>query len=168
MIRDEKSASRLIDFAKEYLVIKEAKCYRHCQKQTRFVSLLQEGSSLVGGYVCPDNYVSRVVYFADEPDAEWFEQFLERQVGNKRLRSKDIRYATRHGWELGGNGEKEIALVAPVTKSLKQYYWTFYPKNDEEKKDGTFLCPEEEGGCGSLFTKSISDGTKLCPKCRSS
>ena len=166
-MQSEKSGGRLLDFVKQYLIVKETKCYRHCQRQTRFVSLFQKGSALVGGYACPDNYVSRVVYFADEPDAKWFEQFLERQVGSERLRSRDIRYATRHGWELGGNAEKEIARVAPSTQSVKQYYWTFYPKSEEDEKLGTFLCPKEEGGCGSLFTKQISDGEKLCPKCRS-
>lgn len=165
-MQNEKPTDQLLDFVKQYLVVKEARCYRHCQRETRFISLYQEGLAIVGGYACPDNYVSRVVYFADAPDAGWFKEFLERQVGSQRLRAWDIRYATRHGWELGGNAEKEIALVAPKTRTIIQYYWTFYPHSDEDKKFGTFLCAKEEGGCGSLFTKQVSDGSRLCPKCR--
>lgn len=154
-----------LDFVKEYLVVKDAKCYRHCENETRFVSLFQKASSLVGGYACPGNYVSRVVYFAEEPDSKWFEQFLQEQVG-KRVRKRDIRYATRHGWELGSNAEKEISFIAPKTGSVKQFYWTFYPSSDEEVQSGTFLCPKEEGGCGLLFTKLVSDSSRQCPRCR--
>ncbi|HZW57303.1 MAG TPA: hypothetical protein VFF30_13525 [Nitrososphaerales archaeon] len=169
-----------VDFAREFLIVPNAKCSRHCSRPTRFVPILEKNDQnnsaiLIGAYACPDNYVTRVVYFADRPDQEWFERFLREQVGDL-LRSRDIRYATRHGWELGRDAEEKIGLIAPAhlpeagkATGVTQFYWTFYPQSDEEKKRGTFLCSKEDGGCGRrLFVKEISDEkSKLCSQCES-
>ena len=32
-------------------------------------------------------------------------------------------------------------------KGLRQVYWTFYARSDEDKKSGTFLCSSKDGGC---------------------
>lgn len=157
----------MMDFVNKYLLEKDPKCYRHCQMPTKLVPLSQSESSLVGAYVCPQSYVSRVVYFADNPNPKWFEEFLTNQLGIVRVKSKDIRKATRHGWELGGKAEEEITQVSKTGK-LVQYYWTFYPKTDEEKQTGTYLCSKENGGCGRLYTKSNTDSSKLCQNCRGS
>lgn len=98
-----------------------------------------------------------------EPNPTWFEKFLVEQVGD-RLRKKDIRVATRHGWELGGRAEDEIKEIS-ISSSIREYYWTFYARSDDDKKYGTFLCQKKEGGCGKLFTKFISDDSRLCPAC---
>ena len=159
----EADATGLLGFVEDYLIDGTAKCYRHCQRPARFAPTYKVGSNaLVGAYVCPDNYVTRVVYFADHPDEKWFEKFLKEQVGLNLLRTRDIRVATRHGWELGGNAEKEIARVAGPEKNLKEYYWTFYARSDDDKKNGTFLC----SNCGRLFADSISYNGKLCAQCR--
>jgi hypothetical protein len=147
------------DFVNRYLVVNDAKCYRHCQEPAKFVSIFMGDASVVGAYVCPSNYISRVVYFSNHPDREWFEKFLSGQVGSM-LRPRDLRVATRHGWELGGNAEAEILGISD-TGDLKEYYWTFYPKTEEEKTTGAFIC----SNCGSLFVKSFSDESTLCPKC---
>lgn len=159
--------STLMDFVNDFLIANDAKCYRHCQAPTKFVPISRSDSSLVGAYVCPQSYVSRVVYFADNPDAKWFERFLTDQLGTSRAKTKDIRKATRHGWELGGGAEEKIRNVSENGR-LVQYYWTFYPKSDEEKQNGTFLCSKEAGGCGQLYVKPNEDNSKLCQKCRSS
>jgi hypothetical protein len=150
-----------LDFVNKYLVVNTAKCYRHCQEPSRFVSIFTGDSSVVGAYICPSSYISRVVYFADPPDRDWFEKFLAEQVG-PMLRSRDLRVATRHGWELGGDAEAEILAISD-TGDLKEYYWTFYPKSDEEKVEGAFIC----ANCGTLFWKSFSDESSLCPNCAS-
>lgn len=156
--------SPLKDFVNEYLLAKGARCYRHCQAVTKFEPLSQYGSSLVGAYVCPQSFVSRVVYFASNPDPKWFERFLTDQLG-PRVKSKDIRKATRHGWELGSNAEEKITKVSDNGKII-QYYWTFYPSSNEEKENGTYLCSKEVGGCGKLYVKPNTDDSKLCQKCR--
>jgi hypothetical protein len=164
---DKKMQTAMMNFVDKYLIAKDAKCYRHCQGPTTFVPLVSSESSLTGAYVCPQSYVSRVVYFADEPSASWLERFLTDQLGSVRVRSKDIRKATRHGWELGEDAEEKIRGVSGNGK-LVQHYWTFYARSEEEKQTGTYLCSKENGGCGRLYLKSNSDNSKLCPNCRSS
>jgi len=156
-------------FSKQFLVLDGAKCYRHCEKPTRFVSLLDSDDKLVGAYVCPEEFVSRVVFFSKAPEMSWFESFLRDQVG-ERLRAKDLRRASRHGWELGRDAEKSIVEVVEPSKGLSEAYWTFYAMNEEDKKSGTFLCSTKDGGCGKrMFTKRMDDHeTKLCANCRSS
>jgi len=162
---EKQTQDKFLDFVEHYLVIDGAKCYRHCEQPAKFTPIFQSESSLVGAYVCPQGYVSRVVYFAANPDAEWFKEFLRNPLGEKRVKTQDIRSATRHGWELGGTAEAEISKVAK-SGTITQYYWTFYPKTNEEKSLGTFLCPKEEGGCGRLYTKLNTEDSRLCPNCR--
>ena len=147
------------DFVDKYLIVRDAKCYRHCQDPAKFTPLKSDSPGIVGGYVCPGNYTSRVVYFSQSPDREWFEGYLKDRLGDL-VRSKDIRSGTRHGWELGGNAEVEIEKIS--SDGVKQFYWTFYPATDEEKSEGAFRC----GNCGRLFAKQFSDPSKVCPDCR--
>jgi hypothetical protein len=147
------------NFVNGYLIVQDAKCYRHCQEPAKFTPLKSDKPGIIGGYVCPGNYASRIVYFSLDPDREWFEGYLKKQLGDA-VRSRDIRSATRHGWELGGNAEAEIKKIS--TAGLKQFYWTFYPATDEEKTRGAFRCDN----CGRLFAKEFSDPSKVCPDCR--
>lgn len=150
------------DFVDRYLIVREAKCYRHCQEPAYFVRLKADKSGIIGGYFCPGNYTSRVVYFSmDEPDREWFEKFLKAQAP-ELVRSRDIRSATRHGWELGGKAESEILKIS--SDGIKQLYWTFYPATDVEKTTGAFRCEN----CGNLFVKRFSDDPKICQDCSNS
>jgi len=155
---------QLLSFVEKYLVVKDAKCSRHCDKQARFVSIRQSDTSLVGAYIRPHNYVSRVVYFSEKPDPNWFQEFLVDQIGKDSIRSRDIRKATRHGWELGGEAEKEISIISK-SGGICQYYWTPYPQTDREKEYGIFICAKLEGGCGKFYSKLKSDESKLCPNC---
>lgn len=157
------SENPLLSFVMRYLRTEGVSCGRHCKDPVRFVPIYDDKESLVGAYVCPQNYVSRAVYFSSNPNSKWFENFLAEQAGKDRVKERDVRVATRHGWELGGDAEEEIRDVAPL--GIKQYYWTFYPKSDEDRKSGTFLCAKENGGCGRMFTKSMEDQSKLCPAC---
>ena len=154
-------------FSKRFLVVEGAKCYRHCERPTRFVQLFEEDAKLLGAYVCPDDYVSRVVAFSLAPEISWFESFLRNQVGD-RLRSKDIRWATRHGWELGREAERNVGKLTDPNRGLTETYWTFYAKDEKDKKSGSFLCSSKHGGCGTrLFTKRLDEDVKLCENCRS-
>lgn len=148
--------------------------------QASFRELKDEGSSvskkLLGAYACPGNYVSRVVYFDEgNPDTEWFYNFLESQLGGERVRRRDIRHASRYGWELRRGAFGEIQRVTgsrKVTPKITEVYWTFYPKDDNEKKYGTFICgvgnEDENKGCRKLFTQDTSSTERFCPDCRKS
>ncbi len=154
---------QLIPLVRKYLITEGVPCGRHCKDPVRFVPLHEGEKGLVGAYVCPEDFVSRVVYFSDNPNPQWFEEYLSRQAGSERIRGRDIRFGTRHGWELGKDAEENVRNVAP--EGIKQYYWTFYPKTDQDKKFGTFLCFKEKGGCGKIFTKSMEEKNRLCQEC---
>jgi hypothetical protein len=155
----EKTSEEFADFVNKYLIVNDAKCNRHCQSPAKFTAFQSDRPGVLGGYVCPQNYVSRVVYFSLDPDPVWFEKFLKDQAGDL-VRSRDIRVATRHGPELGGNAETEIKKISQ--EGVKQLYWTLYPASDAEKTKGPFRCDN----CGNLFVKTFSDSATLCPDCR--
>lgn len=157
---------QFMSFVEKYLVVSDAKCSRHCDQPARFVPINETDSSVVGAYVCPKSYVSRIVYFADSPDPDWFKRFLIDNIGKELINPRDIRKATRYGWELGGTAEKEISSVSK-SRGIIQYYWTPYPATDEEKRYGAFFCSKESGGCGKLYSKLKTDESELCPSCRS-
>jgi hypothetical protein len=152
-------------FVKEYLVFK-GQCRRHCNQPSSFVELQHDSDGVVGAYVCPDGYVSRIVFFSVYPDVEWFRKFIRDQVGGKVFRDSDIRTATRHGWELGDEALAEIREISP-TSTIREVYWIVYPKSEAEKAQGVFLCSElKKGkGCGKLFVQHIDSKDKLCPEC---
>lgn len=152
-------------FARKYLVVEGFPCQRHCARPTRFSVLFEDSDRLVGAYLCPSNYVSRIVSFAETKnygDVKWFQNFIRSELleGSALVRDKDFRVATRHGWELGGNAEEEINKFSSPAKGVVEYYWTFYPISEEEKKLGNFLCEK----CGKLFTQPLASENKICPR----
>ncbi len=146
-----------------YLTFK-GRCRKHCEKSTSFVELWSGLDGVVGAYVCPDGYVSRVVYFSANPDIEWFKNFLSSQFREEIVNSRDIRPATRYGWELGDIALAEIREISPTT-GIKEIYWTIYPQNEDEKRRGVFLCLTDRGECQKLFIQDIKSRNRLCLKC---
>ena len=151
-------------FVGKYLVF-EGRCRRHCERPTSFVELQSASDNIVGAYVCPDNYVSRVVYFSANPNLYWFKDFLISQVDGEIVENRNIRPATRHGWELGKGALEEIGKVSP-TNTIREVYWTVHFKAEDSR--GVFLCsdPEREKGCKRLFVQNLNSRNRLCPKCR--
>ncbi len=154
--------SDFISFVRKYLVVEGLPCSRHCEKPTHFAALMEDRNKLVGAYVCPDSYVVRIVYFElTNHDMDWFKSFVRSELeGGSFVRDRDFRIATRHGWELGGNAENEIPPFTNPSSGIKEYYWTFYAKTDEEKKLGNFLCER----CGKLFTHPLTLKSKICER----
>jgi len=156
----------LKDFVNRYLNFK-GQCRRHCNKFTSLDELWSDSNNMVGVYVCPDGYVSRVIYFSIDPDINWFKKFLITQVGNEIFNDRDLRLATRHGWELESDASTEISNMSP-TGVIREVYWTNYPKTDEERKRGVFLCSnlQKIKGCRKLFVQEVNSINRLCQKCR--
>jgi hypothetical protein len=152
--------SDFISFVRKYLLFEGLSCSRHCDKPTRLATLLENWRKLVVAYVCPDNYVVRIVYFdSRDQDMDWFKSLLRLELdGGPLVRDNDFRFATRHGWELGGNAENDIKVFSNSSNGVKEYYWTFYPKSNEEKKMGNYLCEK----CGKLFSQPLSSKSKIC------
>lgn len=155
------------EFVHKYLVF-IGKCYRHCNRPTSLKLVSQDSGHVVGAYVCPDGVVSQVVYISQEPDFAWFEDFLSNQVGKENVDRRDIRVATRHGWELGGDAQGILEAKTGSGSSVKEVYWTRYPKTEEQKERLVSLCMHDgsKAGCMKLFVHGKNSYEKLCPVCR--
>jgi len=156
----------LKEFVKKYLTF-QGQCYRHCDNPSSLAHLRSDLKNVIGAYVCPSGYVSRVVYFSVNPDIKLLKAFLHSQVGAEIVTDRDIRPATRHGWELGSDAMAEIGKVSP-TGVIKEEYWTVYPKTEDERRRGIFLCSNPEKGrrCSRLFVQDKNSRNRQCPKCK--
>lgn len=143
-----------------------SQCRRHCTKTTTLIELWSNPTKIIKAYVCPDGYVSRVIAFSLEPSTTWFRNFLLSQGVGKILNSRDLRLASRHGWELKTDISQTIKHVSP-TGVIYEIYWTIYPKTDEERQKGLFLCSnhEQNKGCNRLFVQNIHSSNRCCPQC---
>jgi hypothetical protein len=157
----------LPDFVDKHLTF-TGKCFRHCDKHTQLRVLSKNEDHLVGAYTCPEGAVSQVVYFSLKPDLTWFQKMLSSQVGVENTASRDIRLATRHGWELGNNAQKEIESKLGPGGAIKEAYWRMYPSTDNQNEKIVALCIGEDSkaGCLNLFMKEKESNEKLCSACR--
>jgi hypothetical protein len=141
-------------------------CRLHCDQSTSLVELWSDAKQYVGVYVCPNGYAARLLCFNQDADSKWFKNFLSKQVGESMVKDRDLRIATRHGWELGGDLTNEIKGLSSSGK-IKVVYWTTYPQTEEEKRQGVFLCSDLQldKGCRRLFVQKITSSKRLCPQC---
>jgi len=155
------------DFVGKYLTF-TCKCYRHCDKPTAIKVISQDSDRVLGAYVCPDGAVSQVVYFSIKPNLTWFEKLLSDQVGRENVQTRDIRLATRHGWELGMGAQPELESKLGVGGSMSEVYWRRYPKTDDQKQKIVSLCigTKSSAGCLKLFMQEKESNERLCPACR--
>jgi hypothetical protein len=157
----------LPEFIHKYLTF-AGKCYRHCDKPTTIRVISQDSSHVLGAYACPDGVVSQVVYFSLKPNLPWFENLLSEQVGGEYVDSRDVRLATRHGWELAKGAQEELEAKLGLGGSLREVYWRRYPKSDAQKQLNVSLCigNESNAGCLRLFMQGKESNERLCPACR--
>ena len=158
----------LVELVQKHLSF-EVQCRGHCESPSNMILLAAEKDKVIGAYCCPNGYVSRIVYFGFGDNTAQFHAFLSSQLGSKTVTVKDLRVASRHGWELGEGASADFEELAQQHQSpLRQLYWVRYPKSEEEKAKGVFLCsdPTSRGGCGRLFTQMLTDHARLCPNCR--
>jgi hypothetical protein len=149
------------EFVQKYLSF-TGKCYRHCDKLTSMKILSQGSSQMIGAYVCPDGFVSQVIHFSVKPDLTSFQDLLADQVGAENVKSRDIRIATRHGWELGSGASQVLESSLGHGGTLTEAYWRRYPQSQEEKKQAVLLCKS----CNRLFIHRSDDGQQVCPTCQ--
>lgn len=144
------------------------KCFRHCDQPTSMRIISQNPNSLVGAYICPDGFVSQVVYFSTQPDREWFQAMLRDQLGAGNVNDRDIRLASRHGWELGKGAQEAFKSSLGETSVLLETYWTRYPQTEEQKQQAVSLCVGEgaKAGCSRLFIHDRKSVERFCPSCK--
>jgi hypothetical protein len=154
-------------FVDKYLSF-TGKCFRHCDKPTAMIVLSRNATRLIGAYVCPNGFVSQVVYFSTEPDRDWFERLLQEQVGSENVSHRDLRVASRHGWELGSEAYDALKAKLGEEGAITEVYWTRYPKSEEQKQQAVSLCLGDKSrqGCLKLFMHDRNSVEHLCPSCR--
>jgi hypothetical protein len=160
--------SPLAKLVQKYLSFK-VQCRGHCTSPSHMILLAAEEDKVIGAYCCPNGYVSRVLHFGFGDNTAQFHEFLSSQLDSTIVTGKDLRVASRHGWELGEEAAAEIGELARHHQlPLRQVYWVRYPQSEEEKAKGVFLCSDSSSsaGCGRLFTQMLTDNTRLCPKCK--
>jgi len=157
----------LLKFVEEHLSF-TGKCFRHCGKPTSMKIMSQDSTRVLGAYTCPDGIVSQVVYFSLKPDLKWFNRTVSRQVGTKNFKTSDVRIATRHGWELGGNAQESLKAKLGSNPSLTEVYWTRYARTEAQKRIAISLCMGDGSrpGCLKLFAHQSGKVEKSCPACR--
>jgi hypothetical protein len=143
------------------------KCYRHCDRPTKMNIIVAGSDRLVAAYTCPDGFVSQVVYFGPKPDVGWFVNWITDQVGKENFDERDIRLASRHGWELGKNAQETLEDKLGSGAVIKQLYWTRYPKTEQQKQQAVSLCVGDASkpGCRKLFIHDNNSTERLCPTC---
>jgi hypothetical protein len=154
------------EFVLKYLTF-AGKCFRHCEKPTSMRVVSQDRNRFVGAYVCPRGSVSQVVYFSLKPEFGWFVEFLSSQVGEENVDPKDVRIASRHGWELGGDAQEILESRLGRGASIQEVYWTRYPKTEAQKQQVVSLCVGDvsKTGCMKLFVHDRDSEEKLCRAC---
>jgi len=157
------------EFVEKYLSF-QGKCFRHCDKPTSMQIVSQNGAQVLGAYVCPDGFVSQVVYFSLKPDMRSFEEMITTQVGEENFTLNDVRVGSRYGWELGGDARKLVETNLGSDGKITEVYWTRYARTDAEKKVAISLCAGDSSrkGCLKLFPHDSGVAEKLCPICRQS
>ena len=144
------------------------KCFRHCDKPTSMKVISQDSTHVLGAYTCPDGFVSQIVYFSQRPDLNWFNSTISNQVGPENFTTNDVRTATRHGWELGGNADESLEAKLGPNSSLTEVYWTRYARTNAQKQIAISLCAGDSSrhGCLKLFAHESGNVEKFCPICR--
>jgi hypothetical protein len=132
--------------------------------------LVQDPTRIIGAYVCPDGFVSQVVYFSQKPNLKWFSDTIVNQVGSENFTTNDVRVATRHGWELGGGAVETLEAQLGPNPSVTEVYWTRYPKTEAQKQIAISVCTGDVShpGCLRLFAHDRNEIERLCPTCRRS
>ena len=131
--------------------------------------MVEDSARILGAYVCPDGFVSQVVYFTQKPDLKWFTDKITSEVGQENFTSNDVRVASRHGWELGGNALETLEAKAGTNSAITEVYWTRYPRTDAEKQIAISLCigDPSKSGCLKLFAHDRNIVERFCAACRS-
>jgi hypothetical protein len=128
-------------------------CYGHCKEQTNPVFRKKDGSILCF-QACPGRYVSRVIFYNADP--EDLISYLKDAAKGIEIKERDVRVATRYGWDLG--------LKGTSGKVMRVSYWTQNygaSKVSNENRRALFLCSR----CESPFVKEFNSIASTCERC---
>jgi hypothetical protein len=130
-------------------------CYGHCKEPSAFE--FKDDSTIV--QVCPGRYVSRIIAYGMQTNADQFERILRGLVqGMEDVESTDIRVASRYAWDLGLDRENDDLIV-------RLAYWTQSyrrTRNDSPDRAALFLCSNKD----SFFTQPVNSKNRFCQSCK--
>jgi len=143
-------------------------CYRHCDGPVRSYRLSSPLPGLWQVRACPAGVVSVTTY------AEWTGKDTTRAVRRvlqqwtsppSLVRTRDLRWATRHGPELGRAAERFLARARP-RRPVRVVYWRVYPS---KSRDGTerrlFVCFRRSHAGPVFYLAAPQDPDRTCPAC---
>lgn len=153
----------------EKAFIFEPQCYQHCNSKASFTRFVDRDDAIMGAYICPENFVSRIVYFAAKPNLRWFKKELE-NIMTKRsiLEERDIRIATRHQWEIDKSAiptrKKLVQHTRPEGLApyvVREVYWVYPRQKMLDENEGAFRC----SNCGKIFVQPLATKNSVCENC---
>lgn len=129
------------------------KCYGHCEERAT-LRFLESDDVVIAFCACPSGYVSKVMAYGTAPTRDRLKAVLTKVLGDDiGLSDEDLRVATRHLWDLRISGG-----------DISASYWTQNyrrAKSDDPDRRALFTCNR----CGSLYLRSVSAASTLCPRC---
>ena len=145
-----------------------ARCYRHCDRPVRLRPIATGGPGLWRVHACPSGVVSLVTYteWTDRDPSVGVRTVLRRWTRPaNRVRTADLRLATRHGPELGIVAERVLARD-PRRRPIRIVYWRVYPFQGPDGRDHRlFVFFFNYKGFTLIYTAPADGGTTLCPGC---
>jgi len=134
------------------------RCFGHCEETAKLRVIREDEDGLVGCYVCPSGYISRVVRYSTKNKVDWFTSYLRDLLGSElQVERGDVRVATRYNWDLGLDGGEHVPIV-------KEHYWVQSyrrTKSDDPNRRAAFMCSQ----CGAIFFQPASSKNTKCQKC---
>ncbi len=128
---------------------------RHCDGSADLVYVDKQDAA----QVCPGRYVTRVIRYGQDVDAERFSEHIRKVTsGLGTVEPADIRVASRYAWDLGLR-RRSNDLV------LREAYWTQSyrrTKDDSPDRSALFLCSNSD----SFYVQPLNGTETLCPNCR--
>lgn len=144
------------------------KCYRHCDRPIRSRRLRSPLPGIFRVRACPSGVVSVTAYAEStrrDPTDSVRRTLRRWTVPPSRVRSWDLRLATRHGPELGRAAERFLAARRPK-RPIRVVYWRVYPF---QARDGTerrlFVCLRRSHPAPVFYVASPKAPSSGCPVC---
>jgi hypothetical protein len=150
-----------------FVVAPWGKCLYHCTGRTRPRAIRNSRGPIGWVYTCPGGTVSTVAFLGGDrrPSPARTRRYLQlRTMRPERVRSTDLRAATRHGPELGRSAEQWIKnrdAGAPI----HVLYWRRYPRKTGRRYSYLYACFQHGPGEVRFYPSAGARGTPACPFC---
>jgi hypothetical protein len=144
------------------------KCYRHCDRPVRARLLPSRLPGVWAVRACPSGVVSVTSYTEwsrRDPTGSVRSVLRRWTVPPSRVRSRDLRLATRRGPELGRSAERLLAEERPP-RPLRVVYWRVYPFAGRDGRERRlFVCTRRRHRDPVFYVADPTVPGRRCPAC---